>query len=116
MSRRREQVGKLIQREISSILGKEINDPRLARLISITEVSVSPDLRYAKVFISVLGDEQVKEETIKGFEAASAFLRCELGSRMKLRFVPDLSFLCDDSIERGMRLLKIIKQAGDVEE
>ncbi len=116
MSRRREQVGKLIQREISSMLGKEINDPRLANLVSITEVSVSSDLRYAKVFVSVLGDEQIKTETIRGFEAATAFLRRGLGSRMKMRFVPELSFHCDDSIERGMRLLEVIKRASDAEE
>jgi ribosome-binding factor A len=112
MSRRSERTRKLIQREISGLLEREVNDPRLSKLISVTEVTLSPDLKYAKIFVSTLGDQMDnKEEILAGFNNASGFLRRELASHLKLRYTPQLSFHYDDSIERGARLLKLI---GDV--
>jgi ribosome-binding factor A len=109
MSRRSERTGKLIQREISELLERQVNDPRLARLISVTEVSLSPDLRHAKIFVSTLGNEiSNKEELLAGFNKASGFLRKELASHLGLKHTPQLSFHYDDSIERGARLLKLI--------
>ena len=109
MSRRSERTGKLIQREISGLLEREVNDPRLSKLISVTEVTLSPDLKYAKVFVSTLGDQiDSKEEMLAGFNKASGFLRRELASHLKLRYTPKLSFHYDDSIERGARLLKLM--------
>jgi len=112
MSRRSERTRKLIQREISGLLEREVNDPRLSKLISVTEVTLSPDLKYAKIFVSTLGDQMDnKEEILAGFNNASGFLRRELASHLKLRYTPQLSFHYDDSIERGARLLKLM---GDV--
>ena len=109
MSRRSERTGKLIQREISGLLEREVNDPRLSKLISVTEVTLSPDLKYAKVFVSTLGDQiDSKEEMLAGFNKASGFLRRELASHLRLRYTPKLSFHYDDSIERGARLLKLM--------
>lgn len=109
MSRRNERTSKLIQREISGLLEREVNDPRLSKLISVTEVALSPDMKYAKIFVSTLGDEMDnKEEMLAGFNNASGFLRKELASHLKLRYTPQLSFHYDDSIERGARLLKLI--------
>jgi ribosome-binding factor A len=79
-------------------------------LISVTEVSLSPDLRHAKVFVSTLGNEINKEDMLAGFNNASGFLRRELASHLKLKYTPQLSFHYDDSIERGARLLKLIGQ------
>jgi ribosome-binding factor A len=110
MSRRSERTSKLIRREISGLLEREVNDPRLSMLISVTEVSLSPDLRHAKVFVSTLGNEINKEDMLTGFNNASGFLRRELSSHLKLKYTPQLSFHYDDSIERGARLLKLIGQ------
>jgi len=110
MSRRSERTSKLIRREISGLLEREVNDPRLSMLISVTEVSLSPDLRHAKVFVSTLGNEINKEDMLAGFNNASGFLRRELASHLKLKYTPQLSFHYDDSIERGARLLKLIGQ------
>jgi len=116
MSRRSERTRKLIQREISGLLEREVNDPRLSKLISVTEVTLSPDLKYAKIFVSTLGDQMDnKEEILAGFNNASGFLRRELASHLKLRYTPQLSFHYDDSIERGARLLKLIGDATTTE-
>ena len=112
MARRNERVSKLIRSEISELLEREINDPRLSGLISVTDVSLSPDFKHAKVFISVLGTQTNRKETIEAFDAASGFLRRELASRLKLRNIPQLSFHYDDSIERGAKLLELIAQVN----
>ena len=109
MSRRSERTSKLIQREISELLEREVNDPRLSKLISVTEVTLSPDLKHAKIFVSTLGSEiNNKEDMLAGFNNATGFLRKELASHLKLKYTPQLSFHYDDSIERGARLLNLI--------
>ena len=111
MSRRSERTSRLIQREISGLLEREVNDPRLSKLISVTEVALSPDLKHAKIFVSTLGSEiNNKEDILAGFNTASGFLRKELASHLKLKYTPQLSFHYDDSIERGARLLKLIEE------
>ena len=115
MSRRSERTSKLIQREISELLERDVSDPRLSRLISVTEVTLSPDLRHAKVFVSTLGSEINKEDMLAGFNKASGFLRKELALHLKLRYTPQLSFHYDDSIERGARLLKLIGELPTTE-
>jgi len=115
MSRRSERTSKLIQREISGLLEREVNDPRLGRLISVTEVTLSPDLKHAKIFVSTLGSEINKEDMLAGFNNASGFLRKELALHLKLKYTPQLSFHYDDSIERGARLLKLIGELTTTE-
>ena len=110
MGRRNARVNSLLKREISRLLARTVNDPRLCGLISVTDVSVSSDLEHAKVFVSILGSEADKGEALKGFGAASGFIRKELASRLALKCVPKLSFYRDDSIERGARLLKLMEQ------
>lgn len=113
MSRRTERLNKVIKQEISKLLEREVNDPRLSNLISVTQVSLSTDLKYAKIFVSLLGNETNKTEMLAGFNAASGFLRRELASRMRLRYAPQLSFHYDDSIERGARLLELIRRVSN---
>ncbi len=108
MSRRSERTSKLIQREISDLLERQVNDPRLSRLISVTEVTLSPDFKHAKIFVSTLGSKIDKEDMLTSFSNASGFLRRELAAHLKLKYTPQLSFHYDDSIERGARLLKLI--------
>ena len=115
MSRRSERTSKLIQREISDLLERQVNDPRLSRLISITEVTLSPDFKHAKIFVSTLGSKMDKEDMLASFNNASGFLRRELAVHLKLKHTPQLSFHYDDSIERGARLLKLIGEVTATE-
>ena len=108
MSRRTERTSRLIQREISGLLEREVNDPRLCKLISVTEVTLSPDLKHAKVYVSTLGSELDRKDLLACFNNASGFLRKELAARLRLKQMPELTFHYDDSIERGARLLKLI--------
>jgi ribosome-binding factor A len=116
MSRRSERTSKLIQREISELLEREVNDPRLCKFISVTEVTLSPDLKHAKIFVSTLGTEINKEDLLAGFNNASGFLRKELAAHLRLKQIPQLSFHYDDSIERGARLLKLISELSTAED
>jgi ribosome-binding factor A len=114
MTRRTERLNQLIQIEISDLLRKHINDPRLNGLISVTGVSISNDLKNAKVSISALCDNADRDEILKGFTSASGFLRRELAHRLNIRVTPELSFEFDDSIERGVSLVNLIdKVAAD---
>ena len=109
MSRRTERVNQLLREEISELL-RQAKDPRLDSFVTVTEVVISPDLRQAKVFVSILGDEKEQERVLAGLAAASGFLRRQLAPRLTMRFVPELAFLRDDSIERGSHLLQLIDQ------
>ncbi len=108
MAHRIERVNSLIRQEICELLQRQVKDPRLGNFIAVTEVSTSPDLKYAKVFVSHMGSEQEKQETLSTLASASGFFRRELAKRLKLRCIPELSFQWDDSIERGDRLLQLI--------
>ena len=111
-TRRISRVNDIIRKEISSLLMHEIRDPRLSGLLSVTEVETSPDLKYAKVFISVMGSEEEKKQVEKGLAAASGYLRRGLGERLTLRYIPQLSFFRDDSIEHGSRILEMINDVA----
>ncbi len=110
MAHRIERVNNLIRREVSELLQRQVKDPRLGNLVTITGVSTSPDLKSVKIFVSHIGSEEEKQALLKGLSAASGFLRNELSKRLKLRRVPELIFQWDDSIERGARLLKLIDE------
>jgi len=109
-TRRMARVNDLIRKEISDLLLREIRDPRLEGLLSITEVVTSPDLKHARVFVSVMGSEEKKAQVDEGLIAASGFLRRNLGQRLSLRYTPQLSFRRDESIEKGSHLLDIINE------
>ena len=111
MTRRQEQVNHAIRREISDLLARHVNDPRITGIISVTRVNVSPDLMQARVFISVMGSEEEKRESFEGIGAASGFLQRELGSRLKIRRTPRLLFERDDTIERAERISELIDRA-----
>jgi len=112
MTRRIERVNNLIRQEISELLQRQVKDPRLGSFVAITDVSVSPDLKYAKIFISRIGSETEKKETMSVLAAASGFFRKELAQRLRLRRIPELSFYWDDSLERGAHLLELIDQVS----
>ncbi len=110
MSRRIERLNHLIRQEISQLLQREVKDPRLGGLVTVTRVSTSPDLRHAKVFISVIGNEEEKREVLAALATASGFLRRELSMRLRLRHSPELSFHYDDSLDQGAQVLQLISQ------
>jgi ribosome-binding factor A len=108
MTHRIAQINQLIRREISQLLQREVKDPRLNTFVTITEVATSPDLKYAKVFVSHLGNETENRKILKALTAAAGFLRNELARRLKLRRTPELIFRWDDSIEHGDHILNLI--------
>lgn len=112
MTRRTERLNHLIQTEISDLLRKHINDPRLNGLISVTGVEISKDLQNATVSISALGENLNRVEILKGFNSAAGFLRRELAHRLNIRVTPTLSFEFDDSIERGVNLISLIDRVA----
>ena len=110
MAHRIERVNALIRKEISELIQRELRDPRLDSFVAVTEVSTSPDLRHAKVFISSMSGKQDEEKILKVLNAAAGFLRTELAKKIRLRRMPELSFTWDDSIEHGDRILRLIDE------
>ena len=97
-----------IQRELSSLI-RTVKDPRVHGLVSITAVDTTPDLRYAKIFVSVLDKSDVNE-VVKGLRSAGGYLRRELGRSLQLRYTPELTFVADDSIAEGAHILELIEK------
>jgi ribosome-binding factor A len=110
MPHRIERINHLIREEVSEMLQRHVKDPRLGGFIAITDVVTSPDLKTARIFISHLGSETEKRETMKTISAASGFFRKELAKRLRIRHVPEISFQWDDSIERGARMEEVIER------
>ena len=105
-TRRQKQIGNLIQKELGDLLEKKVSDPRLD-FVTITAVEVSPNLRQAHIYVSTLGDQQ---EAMKGFDHAASFLRRELASRLALRYMPELTFHLDTSLQRGEHIFQLLEE------
>ena len=114
-SRRTERVNVLLRQQLSEIIARDMNDPRLAHIITIVNVGVSRDLKHAKVFTSVLGKQEERKAAVETLNRASGFLRRELIARLSMKTIPFLSFIQDDSIEQGTHLLNRISEvrSGD---
>lgn len=104
-----------VQREMSQIIREDIKDPRVHPLTSVMAVEVTPDLKFAKIFISVFGNEEEKEKTMEGLKKSSAFARMQLAKRMNLRNTPELTFILDESIEYGVNMSKKIDEVNHKE-
>lgn len=109
MSHRTNRMAETIKQEVASILQHDVKDPRVG-FASITAVEVSGDKRHAKIFVSVLGDEDKGQETIKALRNAQGFIRTELSKRLRVRFTPEIAFELDHSISHGIRMMKLIKK------
>lgn len=116
MTHRIARVNNLIRQELSELLQRQVKDPRLDDFVAITEVTTSPDLKYAKVFISYIASPEEKQKTLSVLTGASGFFRRELAKNLRLRRIPELSFHWDDSIERGDHLLRLIDQVSSEED
>ncbi|MFQ5692643.1 MAG: 30S ribosome-binding factor RbfA, partial [Nitrospinota bacterium] len=109
---RADRVGDLIRRELAAILQSEVKDPRIG-FVSLTQVEVSPDLRQAKVYVSVYGSSEEQASALEGLQSASGFSRSLLGRRLRLKRIPELVFLTDPSIARGARIHAAIANLKD---
>ncbi len=110
------QIGEEIKRVISQLLRTKIKDPRISDMVSITEVRVTNDLSFAKVFVSVFGTEAEKNDTLEGLRNAEGFIKKEIGRNVKMRIMPKLIFELDDSVEESLRLEKILEEIKTKEE
>jgi len=112
MSRRVDRVNSVIRQEICDLLQREVKDPRLGTFVTVTRVSTSADFRHAKVYVSTIGSDRGTEEVLGALGRASGFLRREMGRRLDLRRVPELSFQYDESIGQGVRILQLISEVS----
>lgn len=99
-----------VLRELSNIIRSEIKDPRINPMTSVVSVEVAPDLKTCKAYISVLGDEQSQQDTIKGLKSAEGYIRRELARTVNLRNTPEIKFILDQSIEYGVNMSKLIDE------
>ncbi len=104
--KRAERVSDQMKEEIADILLRKIKDPRIG-FITVTEVEVSDDLKNAKVFVSIYGED--KKTPLKGLESAAPFIRSELGRRMRMRSVPELLFRFDRTVEQGAHIMELLR-------
>ena len=109
---RPDRVGEGIRQEISQLLLSEVHDPGIG-LVTLTRVKVSPDLQLARVYYTQIGDEKAKRETRKALERATPFLRRQLGSRIRLRRVPEIRFEFDESVENQDRIERILMELAE---
>lgn len=121
MVRRIERVKESLMREVSDIIHHELKDPRIG-FVTLIDVELSVDMRYAKIFVSVLGSEKEKKDTMIGLSRAKGFIRKEIGSRIRMRYTPEINFKLDRSCEHAQQISDIfmkiekMKDSGIIEE
>jgi ribosome-binding factor A len=108
-TRRQQQVADAIHKEVSVLIQRELKDPRLG-FVTVTRAEVSPDLHYARVFVSILGTPEEQQASMQALHSAAGFLRHELGSRLTMRYIPALQFRADVSIAHSDRIAQLLNQ------
>lgn len=103
-----ERINEELKKEISHIISYELNNPNVTGLISVTKAKITPDLKYAKVYVSILNSKNIKE-TLAGLKKSSGYIRTEIAKRINLRITPELIFELDDSMEYGAKIDSILK-------
>ncbi len=104
-----------VMREVATLI-RNLKDPRIHIMTSVTRADVTPDMRYARIFISVLGDERAMADSIKGLKSAGGYLRRELSRKLQLRYTPELVFVPDDSITHGAHIMELLESVSDKED
>jgi len=107
-SQRVQKVGETIQKEISALLLRGLKDPRIG-FVTITGVEMTPDLHLARIYYSVIGDEAARRSSAAGLKSSIPFIRAQLGKHLRMKYVPDLLFLFDSSIEYGNRIESLLR-------
>lgn len=106
---RTDRISEEVKRELSAVV-RELKDPRIPIMTTVVNVRVTKDLKFAKAYISVMGDEKIRREALTALKSASGFIRREIGSRLNLRNTPEFTFAEDDSIEYGAHINEILKK------
>ena len=107
-----ERIKEEFRRELASIF-REIKDPRLSSMVSVTGVEITKDLKYAKVYVSVMGTQEEKESSLTALKSATGFIKREIGARLNLRGVPHPTFVLDNSIDYGAHINEMIKKINE---
>jgi len=107
---RPEKVAHLMRREVADILERRLREPRVTARVSVTDVQITHDLSFAKIFVMVSGSPQERDMTLEGLQRAAGFVRHELGDRLGLREVPEIRFVYDDSLDRGARVDDLLRK------
>lgn len=111
-NKRINRISEEVRRVVSELLFNGLKDPRINHMASVTSVEVTRDLSFANIYISVLGDDTEKENTLLGLESAKGFIRKEIGNRIELRHVPEPKFHLDESIENAMHMAELIDKVN----
>lgn len=112
MSHRPERLAEAIKKEISDLLRDEIKDPRIG-FATITGVDVAADLKYAKIYVSILGTKNVRDKAMAALKKATGYIRTELGRRIRLRHVPEITFKLDESLDHGEKVMKLLDEVSN---
>lgn len=106
-----DKINEEVRREVSTVI-RELKDSRIPMMTSVVAVNVTSDLRYAKVYVSVMGDEETQKKALEGLKSAAGFVRREMGKRVDLRYTPEFVFEIDHSIEHGAHIEELLRKAG----
>ncbi|MBC8536642.1 30S ribosome-binding factor RbfA [Feifania hominis] len=98
-----------VKRELAAVI-RELKDPRIPLMTSVVKVHVTPDLKFAKAYVSIMGDDEAVREAVKGLQSAAGFVRREIGARLALRYTPQFTFVADDSIAHGAHIAKLLRE------
>jgi ribosome-binding factor A len=109
---RMRRVDEAVREVLSDAIAKDLQDPRVG-FVTVTGVKTSPDLRHARVFVSVLGDEQVRSDSLTGLRSAHGFLQGRVAAELRLKHTPMLEFDYDESVDRAMRISRLIEEGSD---
>ncbi len=109
MSTRTEKLRQLLKEEISDILRREIKDPRLG-FFTVIDAEITTDLQHAKIFVSIMGTEEQRKESMEVLKHAQHFVRQEFGKRVRMKTLPDIQFKLDDTAEKGVRILELLEE------
>ena len=112
-SRKNTRINGEVQRELANLIRGDLKDPRIHPLTSVTAVEVAPDLKTCKAYISVMGDDKAKEDTLAGLKSAEGFLKNQLAKNINLRNTPQIRFVLDTSIEYGVNMSKLIQEVNN---
>lgn len=116
MFSRSDRVAEEIKKATSEIIANDLKDPRIKGLVTVTAVDVTKDLRNAKIYVSIYGDESVKQESFEGLKSAEQYVRWEVGKRVVLKYLPEITFVLDESIENGFRIFKLLEEVKKQDE
>ncbi len=110
---RTDRLNSLLKEVISEVIRREVRNPHVNELFTVTRVQISKDLRHAKVFVSVIGDAQQKEETLKALQSAAGFIAVNSSQKVVMRYFPELKFKLDDSVDKHMRIEELLGKISE---